>query len=84
MPPALARLAARLSALDAGSFTENFFPLAAYDQCTINEYQPGIGISRHVDTHDCFGPRIASVTLCGYAGGECCFVHGTLMIMDAL
>lgn len=33
------------------------------DQLTINEYPPGKGIARHVDTHSPFGPVIASLSL---------------------
>ena len=33
------------------------------DQCTINEYPPGIGISRHIDTHSCFTDTIVSISL---------------------
>ena len=30
---------------------KNFNP----NQCTINEYEPGVGIAPHIDTHSCFG-----------------------------
>lgn len=33
------------------------------DQVIINEYQPGQGISPHVDCEKCFGPRIFSLSL---------------------
>jgi alkylated DNA repair dioxygenase AlkB len=33
------------------------------DQVIINEYEPGQGISPHVDCVPCFGPVIASLTL---------------------
>merc|ERR1711953_610428 len=33
------------------------------DQLTVNEYQPGIGISSHVDAHSAFEDGIAAVTL---------------------
>ena len=33
------------------------------DQCTINEYLPGIGIAPHIDTHSCFGNKIVSLSL---------------------
>lgn len=34
------------------------------DQVIINEYQPGQGISAHVDCVPCFGDTIASLSLC--------------------
>ena len=36
-----------------------------FDQCTVNEYRPGIGIASHVDTHDQFEEHICSVSLSG-------------------
>lgn len=33
------------------------------DQVIVNEYQPGQGITPHVDCEPCFGPVIASLTL---------------------
>lgn len=33
------------------------------DQVIINEYQPGQGISPHIDCEKCFGPRILSLSL---------------------
>lgn len=33
------------------------------NQCTINEYLPGIGIASHIDTHSCFGNSIVSLSL---------------------
>ena len=36
---------------------------AAPDQMIVNEYQPGQGISAHVDCVPCFGPVIASLSL---------------------
>lgn len=38
---------------------KNFRP----DQCTINEYMPGIGIAQHIDTHSCFTDTIISLSL---------------------
>jgi alkylated DNA repair dioxygenase AlkB len=35
------------------------------DQVIINEYQPGQGISAHIDCESCFGPRIFSLSLGG-------------------
>lgn len=37
------------------------------DQVIINEYQPGQGISAHIDCAPCFGPVIASLSLTGGA-----------------
>jgi len=36
-----------------------------FDQITVNEYQPGVGLSPHVDTHSAFGDTIASLSLHG-------------------
>ena len=33
------------------------------DQVIINEYQPGQGISAHIDCEKCFGPRIFSLSI---------------------
>ncbi|MBL8793546.1 MAG: alpha-ketoglutarate-dependent dioxygenase AlkB [Planctomycetia bacterium] len=33
------------------------------DQLIVNEYQPGQGISKHVDCVPCFGPTVASLSL---------------------
>ena len=33
------------------------------DQVIVNEYQPGQGISAHIDCVPCFGPRVAAVSL---------------------
>ncbi len=33
------------------------------DQLIVNEYQPGQGISKHVDCVPCFGPTVVSVSL---------------------
>ena len=38
---------------------KNFNP----NQCTINEYEPGVGIAPHIDTHSCFGKIIISLSL---------------------
>ncbi|KAL0051627.1 hypothetical protein WJX82_010933 [Trebouxia sp. C0006] len=46
------------------------------DQCTVNEYSPGVGLSPHIDTHSAFTGAIASLSLAGPAvmefrqGGE--------------
>ncbi|WP_231471365.1 alpha-ketoglutarate-dependent dioxygenase AlkB [Thioalkalivibrio sp. HK1] len=34
------------------------------DQLIVNEYEPGQGIAPHID-RDCFGPRIAAISLAG-------------------
>ncbi|KAL0030888.1 hypothetical protein WJX77_011841 [Trebouxia sp. C0004] len=47
------------------------------DQCTVNEYTAGVGLSPHIDTHSAFTGAIASLSLAGPAvmefrqGGEC-------------
>lgn len=67
IPDWLAILCARLSA-------EGIFSRAP-DQVIINEYQPGQGISAHVDCVPCFGDTIASLSL----GSTCVmdFIHTT-------
>ena len=35
------------------------------DQLIVNEYEPGQGISKHVDCVPCFGPTVVSITLAG-------------------
>ncbi len=41
--------------------TEGYMTLA--DQLIVNEYQPGQGISAHIDCLPCFGPVVCSITL---------------------
>jgi alkylated DNA repair dioxygenase AlkB len=43
-PPAARRIAERLQRLLG----------VAFDQLTVNEYEPGVGLSSHVDTHSAF------------------------------
>ena len=40
---------------------------AAPDQLIVNEYEPGQGITAHVDCVPCFGPVVCSLTL----GSQC-------------
>jgi alkylated DNA repair dioxygenase AlkB len=67
IPDWLAGLCKRLSA-------EGIFPHEP-DQVIINEYQPGQGISAHIDCVPCFGDTIASLSL----GSACVmdFTHCT-------
>lgn len=44
------------------------------DQAIINEYEPGQGISAHVDCEPCFGETVLSVTL----GSSCLMVFSSL------
>jgi len=55
LPELFHKLAERLTA-------EGYFQ-AIPDQVIINEYQPGQGISAHIDCQPCFGETIASVSL---------------------
>jgi alkylated DNA repair dioxygenase AlkB len=41
----------------------DFGPDAGYNQVTVNEYQPGVGIAPHVETHSCFEEGFCSVSL---------------------
>lgn len=51
--------------------SDGFMDQAA-DQAIVNEYQPGQGISRHVDCVPCFGPVVAAVSL-----GSACIMDFT-------
>jgi len=42
---------------------ESVEPLQPFDQAIINEYEPGQGISAHVDCEPCFGPVVATLSL---------------------
>jgi len=55
LPELFRQLAERLTA-------EGHFQ-AVPDQVIVNEYQPGQGISAHIDCQPCFGDTIASVSL---------------------
>ena len=44
LPPLAQRIACRLEELLG----------VAFDQLTVNEYEPGVGLSAHVDTHSAF------------------------------
>ena len=56
LPQMLQRLATHLSD------NQSALPFAP-EQAIVNEYQPGQGISAHVDCEPCFGPDIASLSL---------------------
>ena len=51
----------------AGRLVMGGYLTAAPDQLIVNEYEPGQGITAHVDCVPCFGPVICSVTL----GSQC-------------
>jgi alkylated DNA repair dioxygenase AlkB len=55
LPPWAADLAGRLQ-------REGWFAVAA-DQLIVNEYEPGQGISAHVDCVPCFGETVVSISL---------------------
>ena len=64
MPDFLADLTERLRALCVSAHASTGDRAeAAFDQCTVNEYQPGHGIASHVDTHSAFGSMLASLSL---------------------
>lgn len=48
LPPSAQRVLARLQQLLGVTF----------DQLTVNEYEPGIGLSSHVDTHSAFTGKL--------------------------
>src|SRR3954452_6889602 len=47
----------------AARLTDGNVMPAAPDQLIVNEYEPGQGISAHVDCIPCFGPVVCSLTL---------------------
>src|SRR4051812_25674633 len=47
----------------AGRLAEEGLMPSAPDQLIVNEYEPGQGISPHIDCVPCFGPVICSLTL---------------------
>lgn len=49
--------------------SDRYMPTIA-DQCIINEYEPGQGISAHVDCEPCFGDVVCSLSL----GSPCVMV----------
>lgn len=53
-----------LNGLTEQLFARNIFPKIP-DQVIINEYEPGQGISAHIDCVPCFGDVIASLSLGG-------------------
>jgi alkylated DNA repair protein alkB family protein 8 len=56
----------------AGRLVSEGFMDRAADQAIVNEYQPGQGISQHVDCVPCFGPAVAAVSL-----GSACIMDFT-------
>ncbi len=63
LPPAAQRLLQRLEQL-----LEQLLGVQ-FDQLTVNEYQPGVGLSSHVDTHSAFTGASPSSAPC------CVFIH---------
>src|SRR5262245_56563282 len=53
-------------ALAAGLVSDKHMPIVP-DQLIVNEYEPGQGITAHVDCLPCFGPVVCSITL----GSQC-------------
>lgn len=60
VPECMAMVAHRLHSHISG------FSELVPDQITANQYPPGSGIGRHIDTHSAFGPCIASLSLQGH------------------
>src|SRR3954454_5455784 len=58
----LGPLPAWAQSLAARLVADEHMPLAP-DQLIVNEYEPGQGITAHVDCVPCFGPVVCSVTL---------------------
>lgn len=48
--------------LTARLVADSYMPLCP-DQLIVNEYEPGQGITAHVDCVSCFGPVVCSITL---------------------
>jgi len=65
----LGKLPGWLSPIAKKIYADAHMPAIA-DQCIINEYQPGQGISAHVDCEPCFGNVIGSISL----GSACVMV----------
>ena len=51
--------------------------VAACDQLTVNEYERGVGLAPHVDTHSAFGPVLLSASLAGSAVMEFRLLEGS-------
>lgn len=49
-------------ALSERLFNDGYFA-GIPDQAIVNEYQPGQGITPHIDCEPCFGPSVASISL---------------------
>lgn len=59
LPPLVLALAARAAAAAGSPWGEGVLP----DQLTVNEYEPGQGISAHVETHSAFADGIVALSL---------------------
>ena len=51
--------------------------VSACDQLTVNEYERGVGLAPHVDTHSAFGPVLLSASLAGSAVMEFRLLEGS-------
>ena len=73
LPPWLAALAARAAAAAAAAgaagaadgAAPQITPAQQIDQITVNEYEAGVGLAPHVDTHSAFEGAILSLSLAG-------------------
>jgi len=61
--PRLTKLAQKIVERLNRSDNTRHLPTALFNQCIVNEYKPGQGISPHVDCVTCFGDTIASLTM---------------------
>ena len=62
LPPLAHKIASRLELLLGSPF----------DQLTVNEYEAGVGLSAHVDTHSAFSGGHLSVILILHSSLYCC------------
>ncbi len=58
----LGALPAWAQALSDRLYSDGYFAKVP-DQAIVNEYQPGQGITPHIDCEPCFGPSVASISL---------------------
>jgi alkylated DNA repair dioxygenase AlkB len=66
----------------ANKIGENLSAPTDFDQVIVNEYLPGQGISVHIDCLPCFGPIVASISLCSTC--EMVFQHSQTKARSSL
>ena len=71
LPEWLAQLANKVREAASEEARQLLDPQQPFEQAIINEYQPGQGIAPHID-RDCFGPVVATVSLCSAVNMDFC------------